>query len=59
MAIIGSGSDPLPYQPIRIVDVSPYRSSVRSKPIRESRIRTGFRRARRNALVVLPSVLTR
>ena len=55
MATIGPGSWPLPYQPLRIVDISPYRSSMRSPRVGESRIHAALRRGRRNALVVLPS----
>ena len=59
MASIGPAHDPLPYQPLRIVDISPYRSSIRSRPIGESRIRASLHAARRNALVVLPSAPSR
>jgi hypothetical protein len=41
MSLIAAGSDPLPYQPIRIIDVSPYRRSIHSRPasVRPRRLR--------------------
>jgi hypothetical protein len=59
VAVTGPGSWPLPYQPLRIVDISPYRSSIRSGSVGESGIRAHLRRGRRNALVVLPSAPSR
>jgi len=43
-------SDPLPYQPIRIVDISPVHSPLRRRP---AGVRSR-RPIRRDALVVLP-----
>jgi hypothetical protein len=39
MSILAPAADPLPYQPIRIIDVSPYRSSIRRTPVRQPRRR--------------------
>ena len=43
MSIVGASLDPLPYQPIKIIDISPYRSSIRVRPAR-SRSRSRIRR---------------
>ena len=32
MTILAAGTAGLPYQPLRIIDVSPYRSSIDSRP---------------------------
>jgi negative regulator of sigma E activity len=42
MSILAPAQDPLPYQPIRIIDVSPYRSSLHSRPV--PRVRRSLRR---------------
>ena len=34
MSIAGATLDPLPYQPIKVIDISPYRSSIRVRPTR-------------------------
>ncbi len=49
MSIAGASLDPLPYQPIKIIDISPYRSSIRTRPAR-SRSRN---RVSRDALTVV------
>jgi hypothetical protein len=47
--INAAANDPLPYAPIRIVDISPYRSSLRSRPTTAARRRL---RSRAAALLV-------
>lgn len=34
MSTIAAANAPLPYQPIKIIDISPYRSSIRQRPVR-------------------------
>jgi ferric-dicitrate binding protein FerR (iron transport regulator) len=57
MSIFAPAADPLPYQPIRIIDVSPYRSSIRRTSVRRPRRRLRAAAATGAAMLALAALI--